>query len=232
MTLPPFSVSAEASDLQKEYAIRFGEMAAYRQRVWKAILAGYLQEKIGADQTILDLGSGWGEFINHVEAREKFAMDLNPEGRLRVSSGVRFLEQDCSLPWGVPDAALDVVFTSNFFEHLPSKAALLATLREAHRCLRPGGRILCMGPNIKYVGNDYWDFFDHYLELSHVSLCEGLKLAGFEIASCIPRFLPYTMADGKRPPVALVRLYLALPLAWPFFGKQFLITARKPATPS
>jgi hypothetical protein len=95
------------------------------------------------------------------------------------------------------------------------------------RCLKPGGRIICLGPNIKYVGNDYWDFYDHYLELSHLSLAEGLKLADFNIISVIPRFLPYTMADGKRPPLLMVQLYLRLPLFWPLIGKQFLVTAEK-----
>lgn len=214
-------------DLQKEYSLRFSAMESYRNSVWKVIIAQYFQAQIGKDKDILDLGSGWGEFINNVQARKKYAMDLNPDGKSRVSSGVHFIQQDCSVEWAVPDNSLDIVFSSNFFEHLPTKQCLLDTLREAHRCLRPSGRIICLGPNIKYVGHAYWDFFDHYLQLSHLSLAEGLKIASFEISSVIPRFLPYTMADGKHPPLLAVKLYLNLPFIWPFFGKQFLVTARK-----
>ena len=220
-------MNTTASDLQKEYSMRFSEMAEYRNSVWKVIIDQFLQQKIGKNKSILDLGSGWGEFINNIQASSKFAMDLNPEGKTRVSQDVVFIQQDCSTKWNIPDDSLDVVFTSKFFEHLPSKQCLLDTLRQAMKCLRPGGKIICLGPNIKYVGNDYWDFYDHYLELSHLSLAEGLKLADFKVSSVIPRFLPYTMADGKRPPLLMVQLYLRLPLFWPLFGKQFLVTAEK-----
>jgi hypothetical protein len=37
------------------------------------------------------------------------------------------------------------------------------------------------------------------------------------------------MTGKKNTPIAFVRLYLALPQVWRFFGKQFLIIARKMA---
>ena len=52
------------------------------------------------------------------------------------------------------------MFTSNFFEHLPDKAALERTLLNAKRSLRSGGKLVMMGPNIKYVPGAYRDFFD------------------------------------------------------------------------
>lgn len=217
----------EGANLEKEYALRFSGNAHYRTRVWRVLIEEYFQTIVGQDRVLLDLGSGWGEFINNVRAREKFAMDLNPEGRSRIAEDVTFLEQDCSATWPLSDESLDVVFTSNFFEHLPTRDSLLDTLRQAHRCLRKGGRILCMGPNIRYVGGAYWDFFDHHLALTHVSLAEALRMADFEVTRVIPRFLPYTMADGKQPPLFAVRMYLRHPLAWPIFGRQFLVVAEK-----
>jgi len=59
-------------------------------------------------------------------------MDLNPDSRLLVDAGVMFIEQDCSEPWKVAAESLDVVFTSNFFEHLPDKQALRRTFEQAH----------------------------------------------------------------------------------------------------
>ena len=219
-------------NLKKEYELRFSEMAEYRNSVWKVLIDQFFQRRVGEDQVILDLGSGWGEFINNIQGRKKLAMDLNPDGRMRVNGDVDFLEQDCSTQWNIPDNTLDVVFTSNFFEHLPSKQSLLDTLHQAHRCLRPGGRIICLGPNIRYVGGAYWDFFDHYLELTHLSLAEGLRMGDFEIESSIPRFLPYTMADGKHPPLLAVQLYVHLPFVWPLLGKQFLLTGTKASNKS
>jgi len=221
-------MTSPASDLQKEYAIRFSQMADYRNSVWKIIIDEFLQKRVGENKVILDLGSGWGEFINNIRAATKYAMDLNPESKSKVSSGVTFLEQDCSETWGLPDDSLDVVFTSNFFEHLPTKSCLLDTLQQAKRCLKPSGKIICLGPNIKYTGDDYWDFFDHYLPLSHLSLAEGLRMADLEVAEMIPKFLPYTMAGGRKWPLIFLSLYLKSPIAWRTFGKQFLITATKP----
>jgi predicted SAM-dependent methyltransferase len=59
-------------------------------------------------------------------------------------------------PWDVPAESLDVVFTSNFLEHLPDKASVEQTVKEAGRALKPGGRLICMGPNVKYLPGAYW----------------------------------------------------------------------------
>lgn len=220
-------MTAEGKKLQKEYALRFSQMAEYRKTVWRILIDHYFQSRVGENQIILDLGSGWGEFINQVQASKKYAMDLNPDASQRVNSDVNLLQQDCSAHWDIQDNSLDVIFTSNFFEHLPTKSALLATLQQAHRCLKPGGRIICLGPNIRYVGNAYWDFIDHYIELTHLSLAEALQMTDFTVAESIPRFLPYTMAQGKNPSLWKVKLYLKLPIFWRLLGKQFLLTAVK-----
>jgi hypothetical protein len=56
---------------------------------------------------------------------------------------------------------------------------------------------------------------------------EALEINGFRSDVVIAKFLPYTM-KGKMPThPSLVRLYLALPLAWRFLGRQFLVVASK-----
>jgi SAM-dependent methyltransferase len=122
---------------------------------------------------------------------------------------------------------LDVVFTSNFFEHLHTKCDLRDTLMQARRCLRPGGRIIALGPNIRYLPGKYWDFCDHYLALTELSLGEVMAETGFTLEEQIPRFLPFTMSRGRQRPVWMLRLYLKLKFAWRLFGKQFLLVARK-----
>ena len=213
--------------LQDEYHRRFGERAEYRDRVWKVLCDAFFSRYVPAQAAVLDLGAGWGEFTRNVTAREKYAMDLNPDTGRRVEGFARFLQQDCSTPWPLPDGALDVVFTSNFLEHLPDKEAVDATLREAHRCLKPGGRIVCMGPNVRYVPGAYWDFWDHHIPITDASMAEALALQGFEVLERVARFLPYTMSGNRQTPLAFVRAYLRLPVAWPLFGKQFLVVAAK-----
>ena len=216
-------------ELQQEYAMRFEGNARYRVAVWKILTRQFFSRWVRPDAVILDLGCGWGEFVNQISAAKKYGMDLNPDSAGKLGAEVSCLAQDCSEPWPLPEGSLDVVFTSNFFEHLFSKESLRQTLDQAFRCLKPGGRIICLGPNIKFLPGSYWDFWDHYLPLTEASLSEGLQLAGFTIERATARFLPYSMSQGFQPPLFFLRIYLRCPFLWPFFGKQFLVIARKPA---
>jgi SAM-dependent methyltransferase len=219
--------SPDGPELQRIYRTRFSGKIDYRTKVWR-ILAPYFGQWFAASGAVLDLGAGYCEFINNANAGVKYAMDLNPDVHNLAGPGVTVLQQDCSEPWPLAEGELDGVFTSNFLEHLPNKAAVRTVLSNAYRCLRPGGRFIAMGPNIKYIPGAYWDFFDHYVELTELSLAEALLNCGFEIEKQVGRFLPYTMSHGRQYPVWMLRLYLALPPVWPMFGKQFLVVGQKP----
>jgi len=51
----------------------------------------------------------------------------------------------------------------------------------------------------------------------------------YEIERLVARFLPYTTRSPLPQHPSFVALYLAVPLAWRIFGKQFLVVARKAA---
>lgn len=214
-------------DLGKEYQQRFAAQAPYRNAVWEVLVREFFQRYVDSSATVLDLGSGWGEFIRHIRADRRIAMDLNPDMPSRVGSGVETILQDCSQSWQMADSSLDVVFTSNFFEHLPDKDALRRTLQEALRCLKHAGRIICLGPNIRFLNGAYWDFWDHFLPLTDRSMIEALTLAGFAVERVEPRFLPYSMSQGFTPPIGFISFYIRLPILWRILGKQFLVVARK-----
>lgn len=218
----------QREQLAKEYQLRFAAQREYRNAVWRVLTAEVFQQFVPHDGTVADVGCGWGEFINNITAAKKFAIDLNPDAAQRVNRDVQLIQQDCSHTWPLDAASIDCVFTSNFLEHLPNKAAVEATLAQAFRALRDGGRVVCMGPNIRHLHGEYWDFWDHYVALSDSSLCEVLQLTGFVIERRVSRFLPYRMSGRRESPLAFLRWYLRLPFVWPIFGRQFLIVARKP----
>jgi SAM-dependent methyltransferase len=218
----------DEKELQQIYQRRFDGHIAYRHKVWQVLTTRFFSRYVSPEATVLDLGCGYGEFINNIVCARKYAMDLNPEASVYLSSEVIFLRQDCSQPWQLPENSLDVVFTSNFFEHLPTKELLSRTLAQAQRCLKPGGRIIAMGPNISFVGGAYWNFWDHHLALSEQSLQEVLEIQRFQVEKAVPQFLPYTMVNSRAFPAAFVSLYLMFPIAWKLMGKQFLVIARKP----
>jgi len=220
--------NATPDQLQALYRGRFGSGGPYRQAVWRVLVSDFFAVYTRDAQAVLDLGCGYGEFINQVSAPARYAMDLNPDAARQLDPRVRLLAQDSSTPWALADGVLDLVFTSNFFEHLPDKAALARTLAEIRRCLKPGGRLVALGPNIKFLPGQYWDFWDHFVPLTERSLVEGLAATGFCVERMVGRFLPYTMSSGPRYPLVLLRLYLRLPLLWRVFGRQFLVIALKP----
>ena len=56
---------------------------------------------------------------------------------------------DATRPWPFEDGALSYVFADNMIEHVPLDAGR-SFLAEAHRCLRPGGVIRLLTPDVRY----------------------------------------------------------------------------------
>jgi SAM-dependent methyltransferase len=216
-------------DLSKLYRFRFrGRDRGAEMRIWKVLCERFFQPLIGEGLAVLDLACGNGGFINNIRAAKKYAVDLNPDARESLAENVAFFLAQADKISPIADGAVDLVFTSNFLEHLRTKDECDRVLAEVRRILRPGGRFVIMGPNIRYLAAQYWDFYDHCLPLSHLSLEEGLVQADYEIDRIIPRFLPYTTRSRLPQHPFLIACYLKVPLAWRLMGKQFLVVARKP----
>lgn len=223
----PSIPTATNLDLHDTYARRFAGQEVRRKQVWEVLCRNFFQRWVPLEGSVLDLGAGYCEFINSIHAKNRFALDLNPATIGHAKDGVTVLSQDVAKTWDLPPSSIDVIFTSNFLEHLDTKQSLIHCLQESARLLRPGGRFIALGPNIRYAYKVYWDYFDHYLPLSDKSLVEALELNGFKSEVVIPRFLPFTMKGNIPSHPFLVRLYLSLPFVWRVFGKQFLIVATK-----
>lgn len=85
---------------------------------------------------------------------------------------------------GVPAASVDVVVMADVIEHLFDPAA---TLREIHRVLAPGGRLLLLTPDIgsltaRLTGPRWWALLDdHYYYFSRRTLRRLLDREGFTV---------------------------------------------------
>ena len=63
-------------------------------------------------------------------------------------------------PWKFKDGSVDVVYASHTFEHLSQKSAELF-LSEAYRCLKPGGVIRLVVPDLYQICKKYIDEYEH-----------------------------------------------------------------------
>src|SRR5207245_7144999 len=101
------TMTPDSKELEIIYRQRFAGRQEYRNRVWQVLIRGVFGEFVRAQDTLLDLGCGYGEFINQVGCATRYGMDLNPATSRMLAPGVRFLQQDCSAPWPLPKCSLD-----------------------------------------------------------------------------------------------------------------------------
>jgi SAM-dependent methyltransferase len=214
-------------DLDRIYAYRFRDVdQVKRTMVWQE-LSAFLHRPLGQPKALLDPAAGMCEYINAAPSTEKWAVDMNePFIRAHAGKDVRIVIGD-TLRVDLPKDHFDAVFVSNFLEHLHTQEEVADFLGKLYGHLKPGGRIAIMGPNFKYVYRQYFDFADHTVILSELGVAEHLYGAGFTVEKIHPRFLPLSFRGGLPVNRFLVRSYLAMPWAWRFFGKQFLLIGRK-----
>ncbi|MFN8392662.1 MAG: class I SAM-dependent methyltransferase [Bdellovibrionota bacterium] len=217
------------------YTKRFtSEQEATRKKTWEVLCRDFFQSYVTPNDVVVDIGAGDGYFLKNIKARRKIAVDLSPHVNELSRFGVEVLQIPASELSARLSEKADIVFMSNFLEHLPNKQLLLEILAECRKALKPGGMVLILQPNIRYVGSAYWDYIDHHIALTEHSLSEALEVSGFEIVRLVPRFLPYTAKSGIGALAGLsssawmIETYLKFPLLWRFFGQQtFVVAASK-----
>jgi SAM-dependent methyltransferase len=212
----------EAGHLDEVYAQRFGEEDAERKdELWRAI-CGYLQRYVPREGVVLDLACDRGDFIRNIDARERWACDVRDVARY-LPQPISFVQTDgLAIGDTLPTGHFDLVFMSNYLEHLAGGEQVVEQLRAVARVLKPGGRVMVLQPNIRLTGQAYWDFIDHKVPLTEKSLVEAAELAGFRTDELITRFLPYTTKGRLPVSSALAEIYLRLRPAWRVLGKQTL----------
>ena len=221
----------EAEYLKQLYENRFDPAQKKAKLIlWQTLIDSYLQKYVSKNADVLDIGGGYCEFINQIQAKDKYLIDLNPDAKEFADSNVKVLNFDILDPHQQQlhlAKCFDIIFISNFFEHLGSDRDLIKILIFCRQHLKPGGSLLVIQPNFKYSYKEYYDFIDHHLPITHISLRELLETIGFQIDVLIPRFLPFSTKGRPASPL-LLKIYLKLPLLWKFLGGQMFIKASKP----
>jgi SAM-dependent methyltransferase len=204
-----------------------------RDETWEVLVEDFFSKYVKPTDCVLDIGAGDGLFIKKIKARKRIAVDLSSHVNLLTKFGIEVHEIPATEMSDKLSEQPDVIFMSNFLEHLPDKKILMEVFSECFKVLRPGGKIMILQPNIRYAGVKYWDYVDHHIALTEFSLVEGLTVNGFKISKVIPQFLPYTAKSGLGtigsilPTRLLIKAYLNLPILWKIFGAQTFVIAQK-----
>jgi SAM-dependent methyltransferase len=197
-----------------------------RRIVWQAV-AQHLAPYVPPASAVLEIGAGYCDWINQVQATRRVAVDIWPDLPAYAAPGVEPLVRDVSGDLAsVGPAAFDAVLASNLLEHFdPDTAGTVVDNVAA--VLRPGGRFVIVQPNFRFAWKSYFDDYTHRAIFTDVSLPALLRAHGFRIVDVRPKFLPYTM-QGARVPITplLVRLYLMSPFK-PGAGQMLIVAERE-----
>jgi SAM-dependent methyltransferase len=194
-----------------------------RDVLWETLWRYYFSAMVDPDDCVLDLGAGYGNFINAAVARRRIAVDAWDGFPAHLAPGIEHRVGSVTDLEFLDDGAVDFAFASNLFEHLTRDdfSTVLATLR---RKLSAKGTLTIVQPNYRYAFREYFDDYDHKSIYSHVSLADYLTANGYEVFQVEPRFMPLSV-KGRLPVTPfLIRAWLASPIKP--IGKQMLIRAR------
>ncbi len=194
-----------------------------RTKVWKAINE-YLQKYITNTSKVLDIGCGYGDFINGIVASEKYAIDLNPEMKKHIDiENVSFHDQSVLAPFNSVSNKVDVIFASNLFEHFNDEE-LIILIENIKNKLISGGKLILIQPNYYYAYKEYWDDYTHKKAFSHNSINDFLIANNFRIINLEHKFIPFSLKSKLPKSYFLTKIYLKTNFR--IFAKQMLVVAK------
>ena len=125
--------------------------------------------KMSKNQKILELGCGRGEFLNEFVkcGLEVHGVDISDYSE-KFFTQLNFKKIDMEnekLPY--QDNYFDFIYSKSFIEHFyyPEKI-----FKEAYRVLKPGGMIITLTPEWKYIYKSFYEDFTHRVPFTKVSL--------------------------------------------------------------
>ncbi len=194
-----------------------------RKVLGRALWRYYFSRQIAPDDCVLDIGCGYGAFINEVVARRRIGLNSWPEFTKYLEPGVEGIVGSAVEVGSLVKGQVDFALASNLFEHL-TQSELTRLLEGLRGILSQKGTLNVIQPNFAYAFREYFDDYTHVSVYTHVGLSDLISANGFEVIEVRPRFLPFSIKSRLPVSETLIRAYLALPIKP--LGKQMLIRAR------
>lgn len=191
---------------------------------------------------ILDYGAGAGTYAGMLVEEGLRPDCLEPDPSLRSLIAARGLDAVADVEEVKPES-YDLVYSLNVFEHIEDDAQAARAILEK---VRPGGRLLVYVPAFMALFSSMDTKVGHFRRYRKRPLVQLLQAAGFEVEHaryCDPLGFAAAFAfrfignrNGDINPL-MIKVFdrLVFPLSrvlerltGPFFGKNVLVTARRP----
>lgn len=114
---------------------------AYSDSKWEYEIAGNFVTK---GCRVLDVGSGAGQFLASITAKERVGLETNRKGREATPAGITTLDEIVENHVATHAGHYDVVTAIQVLEHIYDVRSFLESCREL---LKPGGRLVLSVPN-------------------------------------------------------------------------------------
>jgi SAM-dependent methyltransferase len=180
------------SDLPQEmerhtYAIMYEVEGAHwwfagRRRILESFVRGIVADLNlqGRPPRILDVGCGTGANLELLaQFGEAEGVDVSEDAlSFCRARGLEKVKRGAAEELPYPDASFDLVTGLDVVEHLDSD---VAGLKEMHRVLKPGGRILLFVPAFMFLWGVQDDISHHRLRYTLKGLQRSVEEAGFKV---------------------------------------------------
>jgi SAM-dependent methyltransferase len=143
-------------------------------------------------ERVLEVGGGLGSFSRFLADRQRLViLDHDPDctrhlrGRFGRHASVRILDADILDP-ALPDALrperLDTAVCMNVLEHIEDDRA---ALRNIHRALQPGGRLILLVPAHPSLYGTLDELVGHHRRYTRGEVKGKVRAAGFAVQRCL-----------------------------------------------
>jgi dolichol-phosphate mannosyltransferase len=191
-----------------------------RAHVWREI-ARYVHRDAPDAKTAVELGPGYCDFINAFPAERKIAFDLNSEMCDYANAEVDLRIQDASHLGDLSPGSVDLIFASNFLEHL-DESEVIRLLSAARKALSAQGRLILLQPNYRRCADHYFDDPTHKTLFDDQNIGPWLARCGLRTRRIVPGLLPFSMKSRLPKWPSLVRLYLNSPFR-PMAAQMYIV---------
>jgi SAM-dependent methyltransferase len=150
---------------------------------------------------ILDVGCGLGMYVRAMRAfsPDVYGVDIDAEKVAKISAELPNIQQSPAETLPFADGFFDVILSHEVIEHVNDDAQ---AIREAQRCLKPGGRLVVFCPNRLYPFETHGAYFGSRYVFGNIPLVNWLP------DPLRRRFAPHVRAYTA---AGLRRLFAGLP---------------------